>query len=223
VKRKLLLSIINFAYKILARPEFLGTENIPAHGGIILATNHMSFVDVPMLMLTPGRPEITALAGDSYKKHILFKVLLNWAEVIWIDREKADFPALSAARHQVQNGGALVIAPEGTRSKVGHLLEGKAGTALLAARAGCPIIPVGITGTEVAFKKLLSFHRPKLIVRFGRVFTLPPFVQEDRSRWLARCTDEIMCQIAALLPEKYRGFYKNHPRLKELLRNSSNQ
>ena len=223
MERKLLLRIINFAYKTLARPEFIGTENIPASGGIILATNHMSFADVPMLMLTPGRPEITALAGDSYKKHLLFKIILNWADVIWIDREKADFSALSTARQHIQDGKALVIAPEGTRSKVGHLLEGKAGTALLAARAKCPIIPIGITGTEVAFKKLLSFRRPKLVVRYGKVFTLPPFTQEDRSQWLELCTEEIMCQIAALLPEQYHGFYKNHPRLKELIKTTGNQ
>jgi 1-acyl-sn-glycerol-3-phosphate acyltransferase len=223
VERKLLLRIINFAYKTFARPEFFGTENIPLHGGIILATNHMSFADVPMLMLTPGRPEISALAGDSYKKHVLFKIILNWANVIWIDREKADFSALTAARHHIQNGGALVIAPEGTRSKIGCLLEGKAGTALLAARARCPIIPVAITGTEVAFKKLLTFRRPKLVVRYGKVFQLPPFTQEDRSLWLNQCTEEIMCQIAALLPEQYRGFYKNHPRLKELIKTTNNQ
>jgi 1-acyl-sn-glycerol-3-phosphate acyltransferase len=219
VDRKLLLKIINFAYKTFARPEFIGAENVPESGGIILATNHMSFADVPMLMLTPKRPEITALAGDSYKKHLLFKFILNAANVIWIDREKADFSALTTARQHIQNGGAIVIAPEGTRSKIGSLFEGKAGTALLAARARCPIIPVGITGTEVAFKKLLTFHRPKLVVRYGKAFRLPPFTQEDRSLWLSQCTDEIMCRIAALLPEIYHGFYKDHPRLKELLTN----
>ena len=222
MERKLLLKIVGFVYKTFTRTDFIGVENIPARGGIILATNHMSRADVPMLMLTPNRPEISALAGDSYKKNLLFKVILNAANVIWIDREKADFSALNAARQHIQNGGALVIAPEGTRSKTGSLLEAKAGTALLAARARCPIIPVGITGTEVAFKKLFSFQRPKLVVRYGQVFTLPPFTQEDRSHWLAKCTDEIMCQIAALMPEQYHGFYKNHPRLKELINTANN-
>ncbi len=215
--RKLLLKVVNFVYKTLARTEFIGVENIPALGGIILATNHMSRADVPLLMLTPNRPDMLALAADKYKKHPIFSVILNAADVIWLDREKADFSALTTARQYIQKGGAIGIAPEGTRSKVGSLIEGKAGTALLAARANCPIIPVGITGTESAVKKLFTLHRPKLVVRYGKAFKLPPISQDDRAVWLSKCTDEIMCRIAALLPESYRGFYKDHPRLLELL------
>jgi len=217
VERKKLLKIVQFFYSALTRTEFIGTENIPADGGLILATNHMSRADVPLLMLTPNRPDMVALAADKYKKHPIFSFILNAADVIWLDRDKADFSALSTARQYIQGGGAIGIAPEGTRSKIGALIEGKAGTALLAARANCPIIPVGITGTEVAIKKLLALHRPNLVVRYGKAFRLPPFSQADRAVWLSQSTDEIMCRIAALLPEAYRGFYKNHPRLKELL------
>jgi 1-acyl-sn-glycerol-3-phosphate acyltransferase len=217
VERKFLLKIVNFVYKTLSRIEIVGAENIPAVGGVILATNHMSRVDVPLLLLTPKRPDILALAADKYKKHPIFSFILNAADVIWLDRDKADFSALTTARQHIQSGGAIGIAPEGTRSNVGSLIEGKAGTALLAARAGCPIIPVGITGTEIAIKKLLTLHRPKLVVRYGKAFKLPPFSHEDRAAWLLTCTDEIMCRIAALLPESYRGFYKDHPRLQELL------
>jgi 1-acyl-sn-glycerol-3-phosphate acyltransferase len=217
VERKRLLKIVRFVYKTLTRTEFIGTENIPTVGGVILATNHMSRADVPLLMLTPDRPDMLALAADKYKKHPIFRIILNAADVIWLDREKADFSALTLARQYIQNGGAIGIAPEGTRSKIGALIEGKAGTALLAARANCPIVPVGITGTETAVKKLFTLHRPKLVVRYGRAFRLPPFSQDDRTVWLSKCTDEIMCHIAALLPESYRGFYKDHPRLQELL------
>jgi 1-acyl-sn-glycerol-3-phosphate acyltransferase len=220
VERKRLLKVVNFVYKTLTRTEFIGVENIPALGGIILATNHMSRADVPLLMLTPNRPDMLALAADKYKKHPIFSVILNAADVIWLDREKADFSALTTARQYIQKGGAIGIAPEGTRSKVGALIEGKAGTALLATRANCPIIPVGITGTESAVKKLFTLQRPRLVVRYGKAFKLPPFSQDDRAVWLSRCTDEIMCHIAALLPESYRGFYKNHPRLLELLNSS---
>ncbi|MGA9396662.1 MAG: lysophospholipid acyltransferase family protein [Anaerolineaceae bacterium] len=216
--RQKLLNIINFLYHTLTRTEFYGLENVPPTGGIILATNHMSRVDVPLLFITPNRMDVNALVADKYIKYPFFRIILNAANVIWLDREKADFAALRTAREYIQNGGAIGIAPEGTRSKTGSLIEGKAGTALIAHRAGCPIIPVAITGTESAIKKLFTFRRPKLVVRYGKPFYLPPISQDDRALWLSKCTDEIMCQIAALLPESYHGVYKDHPRLKVLLK-----
>ena len=219
--RQTLFNIINFLYRHLTRTEFCGLENVPPTGGIILATNHMSRVDVPLLFITPSRKDVNALVADKYLKRPFFRIILNAANVIWLDREKADFAALRTAREYIQNGGAIGIAPEGTRSKTGSLIEGKAGTVLLAHRAGCPIIPVGVTGTESAIKQLFTFRRPKLVVRYGKPFYLPPISQAERSLWLSKCTDEIMCQIAALLPESYRGVYKNHPRLKEILKSNS--
>lgn len=218
--RQILLRAINFLYHTLTRTEFRGLENIPLTGGIILATNHMSRVDVPLLFITPNRKDVNALVADKYLKNPFFKIILSAAKVIWLDREKADFAALRIAREYIQNGGAIGIAPEGTRSKTGSLIEGKAGTALLAHRAGCPIIPVGITGTESAVHQLLTFRRPKLVVRYGKPFYLPLISQEDRTLWLAECTEEIMCQIAALLPEAYRGLYKDHSRINEILKSN---
>ncbi|MBN2677418.1 MAG: 1-acyl-sn-glycerol-3-phosphate acyltransferase [Anaerolineaceae bacterium] len=221
MERKTLLKLISYAFRHLTRTEFVGVENVPTTGGIIIATNHMSRLDVPLLFITPNRPDISALAADKYKKHPLFSIILNAAKVIWLDREKADFSALSAARQYIQDGGAIGIAPEGTRSNTRALIEGKPGAALLAARAQCPIVPVGIAGTESAIMKLMAFHFPRLVVRYGKPFWLPPMSQRDRSSWLNRCTDEIMCQIAALLPEQYHGFYRDHPRLRVLLNSTS--
>ncbi len=177
----------------------------------------MSRVDVPLLFITPNRKDVNALVADKYLKNPFFRIILGAANVIWLDREKADFAALRTAREYIQNGGAIGIAPEGTRSKTGSLIGGKAGTVLLAYRAECPIVPVGVTGTENAIKQLFTFRRPKLVVRYGKPFYLPPIKQQDRTLWLSQCTDEIMCRIAALLPESYRGVYKDHPRLKEIM------
>jgi len=113
----------------------------------------------------------------------------------------------------------LVIAPEGTRSRTGSLIEAKPGVSYLATKLNRPIVPVGITGTEdqaliVNLKKLRRGH---ITVTAGHPFMLPPLPRENRDEVLKQYTDEIMCHIAALLPEKYRGVYANHPRLKELL------
>jgi 1-acyl-sn-glycerol-3-phosphate acyltransferase len=115
----------------------------------------------------------------------------------------------------------LVITPEGTRSKVGYLLEGKAGVSYLAAKLGYPILPVGIAGSfdPLFFSQLKRLRRPHILVTAGPSFTLPSLPSESlgRDKTLKRDTDEIMCRIAALLPEAQRGFYADHPRLKELL------
>jgi 1-acyl-sn-glycerol-3-phosphate acyltransferase len=98
------------------------------------------------------------------------------------------------------------------------LAEGKAGTVLIAEKTLAPIVPVGLAGSETAVKQLLSLRRPHIVVRFGKPFRLPPIDRDHRDAWLQSGTEEIMCQIAAVLPPQYHGFYAGHPRLLELLR-----
>jgi 1-acyl-sn-glycerol-3-phosphate acyltransferase len=86
---------------------------------------------------------------------------------------------------------------------------------------GYPLLPVGISGSfdEIFFDQLKHLRRPHVTVSIGPRFTLPPLPSgnQGRDEALKADTDEIMCRIAALLPEEYRGFYADHPRLKELL------
>jgi 1-acyl-sn-glycerol-3-phosphate acyltransferase len=217
MNRKELQKLARFAINKLARIDYIGEENIPKQGGFILATNHMSRVDIPILFIMPVRDDVIALAADKYKKNPLFRYLIETSENIWIDRDKADFAALRAAVLCLKSGQVLGIAPEGTRSSTGQLNEGKPGTALIAERAQVAILPAGLAGTETAFKKLLAFQRPHITVRFGKPFELPPMTRENREAWLRDTTEEIMCRLAAVLPPQYHGFYANHPRLKELL------
>jgi len=120
----------------------------------------------------------------------------------------------------MEQNNILVIAPEGTRSRTGSLMEAKPGASYLATKLNRPIVPVGITGTEdqALPGNLKKLRRGHIIVNAGKPFMLPPLPRENRDEVLKQYTDEIMCHIAALLPETYRGVYANHPRLKELLR-----
>ena len=201
----------------LTDTEYLGNENVPLTGGVLIATNHMSRIDIPVLFETPNRPEMTALVTTKYLKHPLLRWFIVTAKGIWLDRDTADFGAFRSAVEALKSGVAVGISPEGTRSSNGQLLEGKPGTALLALRANVPIVPVAITGTEDAARKLLTFRRPHITCQFGKMIPAPKMDRENREGQLQQLTDEIMCQIAAMLPEKYWGFYANHPRLKEIL------
>jgi len=119
----------------------------------------------------------------------------------------------------MQENNILVIAPEGTRSRTGALIQAKPGASYLATKLNRPIVPVGITGTEdeILLDNLKKLRRSHFIVTAGPIFSLPPLPRENREEALNQYSDDIMCHIAALLPEKYRGVYANHPKLKELL------
>lgn len=217
MKRETLTAIIQYIVDHITHTEFVGTDKIPHGAGIIITTNHNSRADSVLLLLTPGRPDIFALATTKYQRYPFFKWILETCGVIWIDRERADFGAMRGVLDYIQKGGAVGIAPEGTRSQVATLLEGKPGTVLMADKAKVQIVPVGISGSDKIMQKLLHFQKPSIMIRFGAPFTLPPMDRKDPKGWLNNSTEEIMCRIAALLPPAYRGFYADHERLKELL------
>ena len=125
----------------------------------------------------------------------------------------------------MEDGKCLIIAPEGTRSPTGSLVDGKPGVAFLAARSGFPITPVGITGTEdkVILGNVKRFRKSTITLTGGKPFVIPPLAKENRDAALQHATDEVMCQIAALLPERYRGVYAEHERVKELLASLSSR
>jgi len=218
MRYRFLRFLIETFIRLMTRTTFLQTENLPPSGGFILATNHNSRLDIPVLYCNPARKDMTALIADDYRSNPFFWIILQTGGAIWLDRTKADFSAFRQAVDLIKQGKVLGIAPEGTRSRVGELLEGKPGVLLLAARAGVPIVPVGITGTEVGMKKMLRLHWPEITVRFGKPFNLPPLSRENRDEAMRAATTEVMCQIAALLPEKYRGFYKDFARVGEICR-----
>jgi 1-acyl-sn-glycerol-3-phosphate acyltransferase len=99
------------------------------------------------------------------------------------------------------------------------MIEGRPGAAYLAAKLHRPIVPIGLSGTEdkVMLANLRRLRRSPILINVGAPFTLPEFSNRDRDALLKECTDEIMCRIAALIPERNRGIYARHPRLAQLL------
>lgn len=217
MKRETLRKIMAGLLTTLARVEFSGLEHLPPEGGLIVATNHMSRVDTLLLFINPARKDLTALVADKYKKYPVFNWVLDVGGVIWLDRDKADFGAFRVAAEWIKKGVAMGIAPEGTRSRDGLLQEGKPGVVLLAQKTGAPIVPVGIAGTESFFRDLRRLRRPKVHLSFGPAIHLPPLDRANRDESLKQMTNEIMARIAVQLPPRYWGFYRDHPRVKELL------
>ncbi len=217
MRRAILRAIVRFLFVLLSRLDIQGLDNIPKEGCAILSANHLGRLDSALIFILLDRTDATGMVGDTYKKNLFFRWLIESVNGIWVNRGQADLSALREAREYLQKGGLLGIAPEGTRSRTGALQQAKTGVAYLADKTGAPIIPIAISGTEKVFRELGRLHRPRIRVRIGELFTLPPLDRRNRNLSLDRNTDEIMCHIAAMLPSQYRGVYAQHPRLQELL------
>jgi 1-acyl-sn-glycerol-3-phosphate acyltransferase len=185
----------------------------------VIVSNHLGRLDPVLVYYYLNRRDIIMLVAEKYREIPLVPWFVKQIDGIWVDRFNADFSAVREALHRLKNGGVLVLAPEGTRSPTGALVEGHAGASYLAAKADVPIVPVAIVGTEDpnVVAHLRRLKRTPVIVHVGEPFTLPPLRGSDREAALQSYTDEIMCRIASLLPPSYRGVYADHPRLKELL------
>jgi 1-acyl-sn-glycerol-3-phosphate acyltransferase len=211
--------LIQAVLNLLTEIEVHDQEYVPPTGSFILATNHLGVVDSVMPAYLFKRWDMFILVADKWKKQAWVRLLGSYLNFLYIDRFNPDLPALREVISRMKEGKVLVIAPEGTRSRTGALIEAKPGVSYLAAKLGYPIIPAALAGTsdEIFFDNLRHFRKTHIVLRAGKPFTLPPMPAKDRDEAMQRDTDEIMCHIAALLPESYRGVYAEHPRLKELL------
>ncbi len=218
MKYKTIRSIVRFIMNIIADVEVVGLEKLP-QGNVILAANHLGRLDTAVLIYALERDDLIMAVAEKYKDHPIFGAIGRSVNAIWLNRFEADFAALREILARMQKGGLMVIAPEGTRSKTEMLQEGKMGVAFLASKSGYPVMPIALTGTEDrgVIENLKRFRRSKIKAVAGELFYIEIPKGKGREEAMRNATDEIMCQIAAKLPESYRGFYKDYPRVEELL------
>jgi 1-acyl-sn-glycerol-3-phosphate acyltransferase len=214
-----LRSIVRFIMKLITDIEISGLERLP-QGNAIVAANHLGRLDTAVLLCIMDRQDIIMPVAEKYRDHPLYGAIGRAANAIWLNRFEADYSALRQILDRMKGGGMLVIAPEGTRSKTEALQAGKMGVAFLAGKSGYPVLPVAITGTEDrgVLENLKHFRRSKITVTAGELMEIQLPAGKGREQAMRLATDEIMCRIASILPEKYRGVYADHPRLQELLK-----
>lgn len=191
---------------LLARVRTVDVENVPAEGPVILAINHIHWLDIPLASFRI--PRVT---------HYMAKIELFSVPVIgWLIRRLGAFPvrrgegdreSLRTSERLLAEGNVLMIFPEGHRSGTGKLAKGHPGASYLALRTGVPIVAVGISGTENVFKRFnYGPWAPKVTLRYSKPFTLDTGGRRSREG-MTEATDTIMRQIAAMLPPEYRGAY----------------
>jgi 1-acyl-sn-glycerol-3-phosphate acyltransferase len=203
---------------LIARVEIVGFENLPS-GGFVIAANHIGRLDAALAYYILNRPDIIMVVAEKYEKYAIFRWLVKLTNGMFVDRYNADIHAIRETLRRLEQGQVFTITPEGTRSESGNLIEAKPGAIYLAWKAGVPVLPVALTGTEdaVVVERLTHFKRLDVRVVAGQPFMLQLVKGKDRDAAMQQYTDEVMCRIAALLPPERRGVYGQHPKLKELL------
>ncbi|MEX0684139.1 MAG: lysophospholipid acyltransferase family protein [Dehalococcoidia bacterium] len=193
----------------VASTDVKGKENVPRTGPVILAFNHMSNGDPPVLTGAMPRRLTWMVKAEWFKTPVVGQ-LFRLAGMIPVRRFEADLQALRRAQEALEDGGALGMFPEGHRSGDKGLQKGEPGTALIALRTGAPIVPTAIWGTEHVKLPRDLLRRTRAHVRFGKPFRLDTPDRITREAVLSG-TETIMKEIAALLPEQHRGVYKDVP------------
>lgn len=212
--------ILRVILRIIARVTVYGLENLPSNNtSFVGVANHIGRLDPAFVYYMLNRKDIIMLVAEKYKEHTWSRILAQGVDGIFVDRYNADLNAMREVLRRIKKGGVVVVAPEGTRSPSCSLIQGWDGASYIAAKSGLSILPVGVTGSgdEEVVDRLKHFKRLNVVAHVGPTFTLPPLDHKNRDEQLASYTEEIMCRIAAELPESYHGVYADHPRLNELL------
>ncbi|PWH17265.1 MAG: hypothetical protein DDG60_02460 [Anaerolineae bacterium] len=220
--KRFLRALIRIILRLIARVELHGLENLPS-GGFILAANHLGRLDSAILYYVIDRDDVIMPVAEKYKTHWLFGPLVPALGGLFINRFDADINAIRDILRRMKKGGIFVIAPEGTRSKTESLQKAHSGVAFFAAKTGAPVVPVAITGTEdrLVVENLKRLRRSHIVARAGKPIQVRLDETLGRDEALEAATDDIMCRIALMLPERYRGVYAHHPHLERLLKSEA--
>jgi 1-acyl-sn-glycerol-3-phosphate acyltransferase len=200
---------VNLFFKGYLGAEYIDTHNIPENGSAIIAANHFSHLDGLLInaasIYARRRTVVFLAAADVYNSNLMFRIMCDLVNCIPVKRDENDRAALLKTIRLLRQGSLFGIFPEGQRSRDGSIGEGKEGVAVIALATGCPVIPVGISGTFEALRRKTRIIKPaKVRLKFG-----PPleFQKErhpspERVSWVR---DQIMNEIKRLHAEAAGG------------------
>jgi 1-acyl-sn-glycerol-3-phosphate acyltransferase len=209
LSRVLLRGFMKLISFLLLRQEIKGLEYFPRQGPALIVFNHLGDADVVLLAAAlPAPLAIEGIGKIELYDHWLVGPLFRAYGVIWVHRGRPDRKAIRAGLEALEQGRMVVLAPEGRQSVTGELEEGTDGAAFLAMKSGAPIVPVALTGTENEniYGHLKRWKRAPVTLSVGEPFILRE--QSDRQSMMREGTRQIMEALANLLPESYRGIYK---------------
>jgi 1-acyl-sn-glycerol-3-phosphate acyltransferase len=191
-------------FRLYHRGKIYNVDRLPLTGGLILAGNHMSFLDPPFFGQCCDR-EVFYMARDNLFRHPLAGAILRSWNCVPINRDRGDIGALRTMLRMLGEGKVVLMFPEGSRSQDGQLQDARAGIGMIAAKAKVPVVPMRIFGTDRALPRGTSLPRPvRVKVAFGEPFEYPfpanldELRGDDLKALYLEVGREIMSRIAAL-------------------------
>ncbi|MEP6481875.1 MAG: lysophospholipid acyltransferase family protein [Rhodoglobus sp.] len=202
--------------RLLFRPRIIGARNVPRSGPVLIASNHLSFIDSVVITLVAPR-SVSFLAKSDYFTGTGFRGWLSRAfftgiGAIPVERSagQAAQDALNSGLHVLEHGDAFAIYPEGTRSRDGRLYRGRTGVAWLALTSGAPVVPVALTGTEhIQPPGSSRIHLARVTVQFGIPVVYAGAADSGRDR--RNVTDDIMEAIQVMSGQAFADEYNEPP------------
>jgi 1-acyl-sn-glycerol-3-phosphate acyltransferase len=209
LSRPVLKAVFRLIFRILGRIKVIGKENVPYGKPYVVAMNHISIYDPPLI--AAFWPEVLEIIGasDVFDKPGQGQLLKTYG-VIPVHRGEYDRVVLQRVVSVIEAGYPLLIAPEGGRSHVTAMRRAYPGIAYIVDATGVPVMPVGLVGTTDDFwQRARRGERPHLEMRIGKPINLPFITEKGAARREARQrnADLVMRYVAGLLPEDYRGVY----------------
>jgi 1-acyl-sn-glycerol-3-phosphate acyltransferase len=205
--RVFLRGLAKLLVSILLRATVTGMENFPKKGPALVVINHLGDADVVLLGASIPTT-IDGMGKIELYEHWLVGPIFRGYGVIWVHRGRPDRKAIRSALDGLAEGRIIALAPEGRQTVEGGLEQGTEGAAFLAMKSGAPIIPVAMTGTENdnIYGNFKRWKRAPVTLSVGKPFFIRE--QTDRQKMMRDGTRQIMESLANLLPESYRGIYR---------------
>jgi 1-acyl-sn-glycerol-3-phosphate acyltransferase len=201
----ILKPVVVFFARTLFRIEGRGQQHVPATGPVLLVSNHLSTLDPPLVGCILDR-HLSFLAKAELFRIPVFGPMIRRLNARPVRREGADAGALRAALRVLQEGGALLVFPEGTRGEEGVLREAKAGAGMLAVLSGAPVVPVYVSGSGRAWPRGRRLPRPaKVRVTFGPVLKFERGEGSAKKEKYEAASREMMAAIARLRDAEVGG------------------
>jgi len=211
--RYLLGYLALFLGSVLAKIKIKGSENIPKKGSFIVVCNHFNILDAPFIIFAIKKPINFLMASD-----LTVVTQFMWAPWLYgfipTNRQNIAPTTIKNSLAAIKKGEIVGIFPEGTATE--HFIRpAKNGAAYLAMRTGVKILPMSVIGTDNIWANWLKGIRPKLQINIGKPFRPKSLPKErtGRNEAIKTTGENIMCRIAALVPDEYHGVYAGDKRI----------